>query len=228
MLEDRFHAKGRVPMTATLHDYYSRRAQTYERVYEKPERQEDLAALSGALQERLSGAELLEIACGTGYWTERLAPAVRSLLGVDFSADVLEIAQKKNIPRVRFLQDDAYSLARVKGFFTAGFAGFWWSHVPKSKLRAFLERLHAKLAPEAKIVFIDNCYVEGNSHPLTRRDAEGNSYQRRALPDGTQHEVLKNFPTDDELTKAVAPFSSALEIKRFSYYWLLEYRLVRP
>ena len=63
----------------------------------------------------------------------------------------------------------------------------------------FLNVLHARLEPGALVVFTDNRYVEGSSLPITREDADGNTYQERRLRDGTEYEVLKNFPEEAEL-----------------------------
>src|SRR5712692_10327984 len=62
-------------MTANreMREYYARRAVEYERVYAKPERQDDLARLRRLLQADLAGHDVLEIACGTGYWTTAIA-----------------------------------------------------------------------------------------------------------------------------------------------------------
>ena len=49
-----------------LKEYYNRRARVYEKIYEKPERQEDLSAISLELQNILSRHNILEVACGTG------------------------------------------------------------------------------------------------------------------------------------------------------------------
>ena len=70
------------------------------------------------------------------------------------------------------------------------------------------------------MIFFDNQYVEGSNLPVIRTDDEGNTYQERALPDGSRHEVLKNFPSDDELRAAVGMTAS---IRRFDYFWYLEY-----
>ena len=56
-----------------LADYYRERAQEYDAVYDKPERQEDLARLRALLPPLVAGRSVLEVAAGTGYWTTALA-----------------------------------------------------------------------------------------------------------------------------------------------------------
>ncbi len=58
---------------ARLVDYYAKRASEYERIYEKPERQNDLEILRNLFRKTLAGRNVLEIACGTGYWTQVVA-----------------------------------------------------------------------------------------------------------------------------------------------------------
>ena len=67
-------ADGEAPAGTDLVSYYSRRAAEYERIYRRPERQTDLSTLRQMLSDELRGRDILEIACGTGYWTEWLAP----------------------------------------------------------------------------------------------------------------------------------------------------------
>jgi demethylmenaquinone methyltransferase/2-methoxy-6-polyprenyl-1,4-benzoquinol methylase len=55
------------------------------------------------------------------------------------------------------------------------------------------------------VVLMANRYVEGSNHPIHRRGAQGNAYQLRRLADGSQHEVLKNFPTQAEALAALGP-----------------------
>lgn len=210
-----------------LVDYYTRRAGEYERIYAKPERQSDLAALRARLRDLLAGRAVLEVACGTGYWTQVIGDSAQSILATDINDEVLEIARHKDYPRVnvRFQKADAFTLAEVGGAFSAGFAGFWWSHIPLDRIPAFLNRFHEKLNPEAKVVFLDNNYVEGSSTPLSRRDSCGNTYQRRSLDNGTACEALKNFPAESELVDAVEKAAARLEVVQFKYYWLFSYDL---
>jgi demethylmenaquinone methyltransferase/2-methoxy-6-polyprenyl-1,4-benzoquinol methylase len=208
--------------------YYAQRAREYERIYEKPERQADLAKLRADIPALFAGETVLEIACGTGYWTPLIAARSRSVLALDAVEDVLAIARRKAYPgsNVRFAQADAYRLPDWPEKFTGCFAGFWWSHVPLEKIDSFLAGLHGRLAPGARVAFMDNLYVEGNSTPLARRDAAGNTYQERRLADGSRHEVLKNFPAQGELEARLGRIGSEVRVTRYQYYWLATYRIM--
>ena len=211
----------------SLLEYYTRRAVEYDEIYEKPERQRDLVILRDRVRKILEGHRILEVACGTGYWTALLSKVCPSVVATDMSPEVLEVARCKSRGSglVRFVVADAFHLDDVDGDFTAGFAGFWWSHVPKELLQSFLAAFHRRLQPGATICFVDNQYVEGSSTPLSHTDERGNSYQRRRLKDGTEFCVVKNFPTQSELVSCVAPWTTVAEVKELQYYWTLSYRL---
>ena len=207
-----------------LVEYYRRRAGEYEAIFAKPERQADLARLRELIPERLHGARVLELACGTGYWTQVIAPAAASVLATDLAEEPMRIAQSKRYPpNVEFRIADAYALQGL-GRFEAAFAGFWWSHVPRGRIEAFLASLHGCLQRGARVLFMDNLYVGGSSTPISSLDAEGNSYQLRTLGDA-QVRVLKNFPGEAELRTRLSPYATELWYTQLEYYWLLEYRL---
>ena len=211
-------------MSAELEAYYAARAPEYDRVYAKPERQADLRAIERWLPGVFAGTSLLEVACGTGYWSRFLAPAAKSIVAFDASSEVLEIARSRvAAPHVSFTTGDAYAPSGERGRFDAAFAGFWLSHVPTERLDEFLHGLHRVLAPGARVVFLDNRFVEGSSTPVSRQDHHGNTYQSRSLDDGTVHEVLKNFPTEHALREAVAGRASRVAYHRWQYFWALEY-----
>src|SRR6266567_5915693 len=206
---------------SNLPDYYARRAGEYERIFAKPERQPDLASLRTLLPGLFAGRDLLEVACGTGYWTPLTSGSARSILATDINEEVLEIARHKTYPKhnVTFQIADAYTLENVNGRFSAGFAGFWWSHIPKQRLSHFLDCFHSKLCPGALVVFLDNNYVEGSSTPIARRDSDGNTFQKRKLEDEAEFEVLKNFSAETELRASVNAPADNVEVTQFKYYW---------
>lgn len=209
-----------------LQAYYAARAAEYDRIYLKPERQADLRAIERWLPPKFGGARVIEIACGTGYWTQFIAPVAAQLLALDAAAETLAIA-KTRVPagKVDFALGDAHALPPHIGPFDAAFAGFWFSHVPKARRSEFLLGLAACLEPGARVVLLDNRYVEGSSTPLSAQDAEGNSYQTRRLDDGSTHEVLKNFPSEAELQELVAGLGERAAFTAWEYYWAFEYAL---
>jgi demethylmenaquinone methyltransferase/2-methoxy-6-polyprenyl-1,4-benzoquinol methylase len=211
-------------------NYYADRANEYERIYAKPERQEDLRRLRSFLERTFAGAHVFEVACGTGYWTVVVAGSASSVVATDINEEVLAIARSKPAEpqKVTFRREDAYALPTVPRRFTGGLAAFWWSHVPRARLRSFLVGFHRILSPGARVVFMDNAYVEGSSTPLSRTDESGDTYQMRKLDDGSTYEVLKNFPTESELCAAADGLAAEVRVEFLQYYWILSYVIVRP
>ena len=212
----------------SMRDYYARRAAYYERVYLKPERQTDLRAMEAWLGGPFACREVLEVACGTGWWTPHGARHARSWLATDLNPETMDLARAKPLPRgVSFAAIDAYTLHGLGDGqrFDGAFAGCWWSHVPLARLAPWLELLHARLDRGARVVFLDNSFVQTSSTPLTRRDADGNTYQQRTLDDGSVHEVLKNFPTRDEAIARLGPRARDAEWIAHEHYWVLSYLL---
>ena len=167
---------------------------------------------------------MLEVACGTGYWTRFIAQSAVHVVAIDTSPETMRIAEGR-VPagKVRFLVADAYDLPLDLGKFGAAFAGFWFSHVPRARRRAFLHGLRALLMPGAKIVLLDNRYVEGSSSPITETDSDGNTYQLRRLMDGSTHRVLKNFPSEAELQSSLAGIGAGGTLSTWQYYWAFEF-----
>jgi SAM-dependent methyltransferase len=212
---------------AGLVDYYRRRAGEYEAIYAKPERQGDLAFLEKEIPRRLRGARVLEVACGTGYWTERVARCAAKIVATDAAEEPMRIARAKTYPEdvVRFELADAYALDPRLGPFDAGLAVFWWSHVPRQRVAQFLDSLHRCLDDGARVLLMDNVYAEGSSTPVCEVDSQGNTYQMRPLADGGRVRVLKNFPTEDELRAQFGPHAASFTFEALQYYWLAEYTL---
>jgi len=198
---------------ANLIDYYAKRAAEYERIYQKPERQKDLSTLRSLLQKTVKERDVLEVACGAGYWTQVAAQTARS--------------KHYGPAKVSFEKRDAFDLSPVVGRFNAGLATFWFSHLKKSQIREFLVKFHQILSPNALVILIDNNYVPGSSTPISRMDEEGNTYQLRTLDNGSQYEVLKNFPNETELRAAVGKLADRIKFIKLTYYWFLSYYVMK-
>lgn len=213
----------------SLPDYYARRLPEYDAIYAKPERQADLEQLRSAVARAFVGDRVLELACGTAYWTQVIAEVAHSVLATDAAILVANTARGRVFPSstVSFVVADAFSLPVAAGRFTAVFAGFWWSHVPRQRLPQFLAAISDTVGLGVKVVFIDNRFVPGSSTPISRADSVGNTYQVRTLPDRAEVEILKNFPSAAELGSAAEASGTDLEITELQYYWWLSYRTRR-
>ena len=205
--------------------YYADRAYEYNKTYLRPERQKDIKKLHRLLKILFIDQFVLEIACGTGYWTKTIASVSKFITAIDINNEVLQIARNRGIPsnQAVFIQDDVYILKKIQDTFSAGFAGFWWSHISKSKLKQFIFSFHLKLQSKALVVFIDNRRVKRSSTPISRMDVEGNTYQIRKLEDGREYEILKNFPTKKEIRDTLGNEVKNLKIKFLKYFWIVSY-----
>lgn len=203
--------------------YYARRAAEYEHIYARPERQQELGVLHSTIERAFAGRRIIDIACGTGFFTATAARGARSVNGIDVNEETLAIARAKGISNADFSVADAYALPSAGEPYEGALVTFWLSHVPRARIEEFLRGVQAVLAKDAPVVIVDNAYVEGNSTPIARRDAAGDTYQSRTLENGERYEVLKNFPSDAELAAWGERFGTEVEVRFLDYYWLLGY-----
>ncbi len=212
-----------------MEEYYRRRAQEYEAIYhrDEPERQAELTAIALAIRELFINCSVLEVACGTGYWTQVLALVARHVVAVDAAPEMLEIARSKGLPtgRVDFLLGDAYAPTDVPGKFDAGLANFWFSHVPHARLDGFLGSFHHRLGRGALVMMADNVYIPGVGGELVNPDGGEDTFKLRQLADGSTYQVLKNYYTAEQLQQLLAPRAEDLQITVGSYYWWFSYKV---
>jgi len=212
-------------MNTDIVAYYRKRANEYEKIYQKPERQEELAEITELLQNGFANKTVFEIACGTGFWTQRISESAVSVFATDVNEEVLDIAMSKlyRRPNVHFEKDDIFNLQH-RHKHEALFGGFIWSHIKLDELKKFIDICNKCVRPGGTIVFIDNNYVAGSNHPITDTDDEGNTFQTRWLTDGSIHQVLKNFPDKELILKVLDSKATDINFVSLKYYWLLQYK----
>jgi len=192
-------------LVAVTSEYYAARASVYDDSagYTDPEAEELRVPIKARYQDVFRGHAVLEIACGTGYWTPAIAEVAESVLAVDVNSSLISQAQNKckHLPNVEFQIADAYTLNGVATGFSAAFAHWWWSHVPVERLPAFLAALHGNLRRGALVLFVDQLPYDVHTR---REDPAGNTLEERVLPNGRSFEIVKNFPTEEDIGNSLA------------------------
>jgi len=214
--------------TNTLQRYYNRRAQEYEQVYLRgdPIRQGEQTAIAAEMRKIFQNRCVLEIACGTGFLTEKIVDIAEHIVATDLSQKMLAIARSKKILNsVEFQQVDAYALSAVPGVFDAGLANFWFSHMPQMRIAEFLDGFHKKLSKGAVVFMADNVYIPGVGGELVTRPGTEDTFKVRELSDGSKHEVLKNYYSADQLQNMFAPRTRDLKIHVGQCFWWISYAL---
>jgi demethylmenaquinone methyltransferase/2-methoxy-6-polyprenyl-1,4-benzoquinol methylase len=163
---------------------------------------------------------VLELACGTGLWTERLARYTDTLTALDSSSAVLALNRARvNDPRVRYIETDLFSW-QPDGEYDTVFFSFWLSHVPPERFAPFWEMVRASLTPDGRVFLIDSLFEQTS----TARDHQLNGPEAttvtRSLNDGQQYEIVKVFYTPETLTAKLAPLGWQMDMHATEHYFL--------
>jgi len=148
------------------------------------------------------GGDIVELAAGTGWWSPLLA--VKGDLSLyDGNPGPLDRARERLVAhrlRAHLHVRDAW--AEPDRAVDAVFAGFWLSHVPRARLRAFLAIVRRWLKPGGVFAFIDSLPDPQSSaadHPTPAGDLSV-----RRLADGREFTVVKVYYEPGELEAALS------------------------
>lgn len=210
-------------MDSDLKQYYRLRAPEYEQIYfrEIPERRRELTEEGDRLRELVRGCHVLDLPCGTGYWTEIMAESALSIVAADLSVEMLKEAAAKRYQRpVDFVACDLSSPPFEAGAFDFLAVGFWLSHHPHQDYLPYFKLLRSIVKSDGRIWMIDNNPpAEGTVQQSAGTDSNGNNYKIRRLLDGKEFRILKNYFDKPQL---LSLFSEHFEIENFTYnhyYW---------
>ena len=149
--------------------------------------------------------DVLELAGGTGWWTQRLAGTAQRLTVVDASGEALAL-NRARVGRadVEYESSDLFSW-QPRRRYDVVFFSFWLSHVPRPRFGAFWALVRSCLAPDGRVFLIDNRL---DPTPETRRKDPyvveyADDLQRRRLSDGSEYRVVKVMYEPDELQRLI-------------------------
>lgn len=197
----------------------------------------DQNVLRQQLASFLPTGSLLELAAGTGTWTEVLAMGADRLTVVDSSTEVLDINRAKiaalSTPApVEYIETDIFQLD-LERTFEAIFFSFWLSHVPDNRFEEFWSTVDRHLAPDGRVLIFDS------AHPAAVHDAQGDGSNdvhvvssgtsvndlttgtaTRTLADGREFDIVKRYWHPTELDNRLYELGWAVEVSRTSRFFL--------
>lgn len=214
-----------------LIDYYRERAEEYDEIYEwrDPHRQEEQLLLGEAIKESLVGRRVLEVACGTGYWTRILSQTARSIMATDLGEEVMELAKLKEYAcPVSFKKEDAFDLSFSDGSYNGGFAFSWFSHIPRARVDSFLRGFHRVLERGSSVFIADNVYIPGVGGELIQETGSDDTYKKRTLKDGREYTIIKNYYSAEDLTTIFSGHVKGFDLTNIFHgrcFWYVSYEI---
>lgn len=174
-----------------------------------------------ALRDFSVGGDVLELAGGTGWWTQRLAPSADHLTVVDASPEALELNRTRTGggPQVEYAVADIFGWSPPQRYDVVFFS-FWLSHVPRRRVAAFWQLVRSCLRPAGRVFLLDNhddpASAGGLRDPYVRR-YETDQHLRQ-LEDGREYRVVKVMYEPHELTAELADLGWDSELHATSWF----------
>ena len=212
--------------------YYRARAREYDESLRQLERYDSLggsvagrpddedgkevAILLDALKRMGPFDTVLELGCGTGWWTQWLAQHARHVTAVDAAEEMLALNRERvNAANVRYVLADVFSW-RPDRHYDLVFFAFWMSHVPHDRFSAFWQLVRDSLAVNGQVFFVDELKRSWDLETRVDDDAV-----IRQLEDGRQFRAVKVFYELSELETKLRTLGWNVEVRRAGrrFYW---------
>ena len=173
----------------------------------------DAAEVQAALDRFEPVGEVLELACGTGLWTQRLVAHADRVTAVDGSPEMLALCRARvEESRVRYLRADLFAWEPDRAYDVC-FFGFWLSHVPEERFQLFWEMVRRALEPDGRVFFVDSArhdLASAVDHKLSDPD---DPTMLRRLGDGSEHRIVKRFYEPEPLRRRLAELGWRVEVR---------------
>jgi SAM-dependent methyltransferase len=218
------------PLSEQL-EYYRARAAEYDQWWLRQGRYDrgaalnaqwfaDASAVSSALSAFRPAGRVLELACGTGIWSEQLLPFASHLTALDGSPEMLVItAARLRAPAVHYIEADLFQW-KPTGQFDTVFFGFWLSHVPPERFVDFWQLVRSCLAPRGRVFFVDSLRDPTSTAADHCLPGPETTVLRRRLNDGREYQIYKVFYDPSELTERLRQLGWTFDIRRTDHYFL--------
>ena len=160
--------------------------------------------------------KVLELAGGTGWWTEQLARYADHVTTVDASPEALAINRKRlREKRVRYVQSDVFEWTPEE-LYDVVFFSFWLSHVPPGEFASFWTLVMASLREGSRLLFYDSLSFETVQAARERLMGLDDFTTTRRLKDGQEFRIVKVFYEPTSLEARLRELEWSVSVKRTS------------
>jgi demethylmenaquinone methyltransferase/2-methoxy-6-polyprenyl-1,4-benzoquinol methylase len=206
--------------------YYDDRAPEYEDLWyargphdRGPDRNErwfrETATAEAAVDALDIHGSVLELACGSGLWTRRLAARADRFVAVDAAPSMLALnAERAGDARIEFVRADVFEWEPPPtDRFDLIFFGFFLSHVPPNRFAPLWRRIRPWLADGGSVSFMDD--RAGPDRPRSGAVVpDGPAFaHRRRLGDGREYTIVKVFYEPEELAERIGFLGWEAEVR---------------
>lgn len=165
-------------------------------------------------------SHIVEMAGGTGIWTQELVKISDNLTVLDASPEMIDINRAKvQSDKVTYQQADLFQW-ESKQQVDMVFFGFWLSHVPKEKLSPFLQMIHRILKPNGRLFFIDSQRVQTGTSTRQKIQTTNDDIQKRILNDGSEFDIVKIYYDPDTLTQTLNKHGFNVTVRATPTYFI--------
>jgi demethylmenaquinone methyltransferase/2-methoxy-6-polyprenyl-1,4-benzoquinol methylase len=183
-------------------EYYRHRAAEYDQWWQRRGRYAlddeardhwfaDIHETQQALDAFRPTGDVLELAAGTGWWTQQLTRHATHVTAVDANTETLQINRgRDHTGDITYVQADIFDWTPPPAAYDIVFFSYWLSHVPADRLDAFWHTVTTALRPGGRVFLIDSYHHERLDHDL----------QQRELNDGRTFHIVKRYWQPAELS----------------------------
>ncbi len=171
---------------------------------------------------------VLDVACGTGIWTQQLIRYTDEVVALDASPEMLErCRQRLRGESVRYVEADVFE-SRSIGSFDVVFFSFWLSHVPPPLFADFWDIVRTNLAPHGRVFFIDSLFTQTSASNDELPSPLQATTTIRQTNDGSQFEIVKVYITPNELRRRLKSLDWTITVKSTTDYFLYGQAQTKP
>ena len=211
--------------------YYQERASEYDEWFLRQGRYDrgeahsqqwlsEIATVQRALDAFRPTGKVLELASGTGWWTEQLVKFADSITAVDSAAETIAINQAKlKSDKISYVQANIFEW-EPDAFYDVVFFSFWLSHVPPEHFEPFWALVKKSLKENGRVFLVDSLYTPTSTAKDQFLKTAQDTTVKRQLNNGETFEIVKLFYSPKRLTAALDPLGWECHFKASNQFFI--------